>query len=523
MTNAKNKRPRAVLYSRLSRSTIESTSMTGQRDDLYTLAEREGWDIVAAFDDEGKSGGRKRENAEEALRMLRDGEADVLAAYSVDRYSRQGIGEDAEVIRVIDRREAQARRGELPPALAYFAREGIRSDSGSDWRLRFALSSEMAKGERDVMVSRRKASIARLQEAGRFTGRGPAPWGYRSAPNPAGGGRILVVDPTEAADIRAAAQRLIDGESATAVSKAMTRAGVPTPRSPYRLALLKGEPLDGDLARGFWAVPSLIQALSSQSLLGRIARTGRNADPHAARYGSPVLDRDGLPLQAFDPILTLDEHLQLRARFSHGEGRGRQRTRKAARLGSGLVFCGVCDFKVYVVSSQGHAYYRCSAEARGSLAHPGGLRVKADIVEAAITQEYLGAFGRLRAVRYVERDTAPALTEGVAQLTERIQSLSAAIAAPGADVLALAPEIADLQQRRDALLAAPAERTVHREELGGTWADVWASSDVDARRRYLSDTYDHFLLYPADRSPRVSGVLKPSRDEAPEYYTPAPA
>ncbi|WP_036320071.1 recombinase family protein, partial [Microbacterium sp. B24] len=67
MTNAKNKRPRAVLYSRLSRSTIESTSMTGQRDDLYTLAEREGWDIVAAFDDEGKSGGRKRENAEEAL------------------------------------------------------------------------------------------------------------------------------------------------------------------------------------------------------------------------------------------------------------------------------------------------------------------------------------------------------------------------------------------------------------------------------------------------------------------------
>lgn len=64
-------RPRAVLYQRLSRQTLESTSLTGQSEDLGALAEREGWDVVATFIDEGLSGGKRRTNADEALRMLR--------------------------------------------------------------------------------------------------------------------------------------------------------------------------------------------------------------------------------------------------------------------------------------------------------------------------------------------------------------------------------------------------------------------------------------------------------------------
>ncbi|KFF57925.1 hypothetical protein JF66_22550, partial [Cryobacterium sp. MLB-32] len=60
-------KPRAVLYVRLSRESAVSTSIEGQNADLYALAEREGWQIVATFEDNGKSGGKQRENAIGAL------------------------------------------------------------------------------------------------------------------------------------------------------------------------------------------------------------------------------------------------------------------------------------------------------------------------------------------------------------------------------------------------------------------------------------------------------------------------
>ncbi|UVK59071.1 serine integrase [Microbacterium phage Cen1621] len=517
-------KPRAVLYSRLSRESIASTSLAGQSDDLFGLADREGWEVVATFVDEGLSGGKKRANAEEALRMLADGEVDILAAYAVDRYSRQGIGEDAELVKIVRRGVATAKRsGGLAPRVI-FPREGI--DSAADpthWGMRFALASELAYNERELMVSRRKGSIRRMQLSGRYTGRGPAPWGYRSAPNPTGAGRILVPDPDEAELIRSIARRLIGGESATSVSRSLTAQGVPTPRSEARKALLKGEPTDG-LPTGSWSVSSLVQALMSESLLGRIPyRTNRSADDGLGRYGELVLDDEGNPLQAFEPVLDLGDYLALRERFKLGQGRGQQRQRRATRLGSGLVYCGVCGEKCYVITSQKWAYYRCSAEARGMLKHPGGLRIKAELVEDAIERIYLGAFGRLPAVEYVEADNAPGLTDGVLRLTERIQKLSAAIAAPGADVLAIAPELAALQAERDALLSQPVERSVYTRELDGTWSDVWAAASLDERRGWLARAYDHFDVFPVSAERRVVEYLKPSPDEASDYYVAAEA
>lgn len=513
-----SRRPRAVLYSRLSRATLASTSLEGQSEDLHALADREGWDVVATFVDEGLSGGKRRAAAEESLRMLADGEADILAAYAVDRYSRQGVGEDAEVVRVVRRGVEAARRSGTPAPRVVFVREGI--DSSADpthWAMRYALASELAYSERQLMVARRKASIRRLQAAGRFSGRGPAPWGYRSAPAP-GAGRTLVIDPAEAEVIRDTARRLIEGESTTSVCRDLTARGIPTPRSAYRKALLKGEPTEG-LATGYWAPGNLVQALLSQSLLGRVAvKTSRSADDGLGRYGELVLDADGNPLQAFEPVLTIGEHLALRDRFALGQGRGQNRKRKAARLGSDLVYCGVCGFKVYVVTSDGVPYYRCSASPRGALVHPGGLRVKASIVEAELEAIYLRSFGHLPAIQYVETDTTPALTESVLRLTERIQGLSARMAAPGADVLTLAQELAALQTERSSLLDAPASRSVTAHELGGTWADIWASSDTAARRQLLVDAYDHVELHPADASRRLVPVPKPSREEAPAYY-----
>lgn len=496
-------RLRAVLYSRLSRATLESTSLAGQSEDLDALAAREGWLVVATFVDEGLSGGRRRANADEALRMLRENEGDVLAAYAVDRFSRMGIGEDAEVIRTVEARERQALRGITPPPLVYFAREGIRSDSGSDWRLRYALSSEMARSERDVMVSRRKRSIEQLQNTGRFTGRGPAPWGYRAADHPSGAGRILVVDPDEAVVIREAARRLIAGESGSAMARDLVRRAVPSPRSEARLAMLRGEDPTG-LPTGLWSSSNLAQIMQSQHLLGRIARATNRSGNGDSRQGVPVIGADGQPLQAFEPVLDLATFVALQDRFARGMGRGQQRQRKAARLGSGLVFCADCGAKCYVVSSRQYVAYRCSNAARGALTSRAGRKVGADIVEAAIEAAYLDLCGDMPAIDLRVVDTV--VDEVIAALTERIRAIGRQITEPGADVIGLSSELAGLQRDRDAAMAAPAIPDTEYIDLGMKWREVWATATVDERRRYVAQVFERFDMFPASASRRVVPV-----------------
>lgn len=112
-----------------SRERVEvSTSIAGQNADLYALAEREGWNIVATFEDNGKSGGKQRGNARAALDVVRNNEADVLAVYAYDRWSRMGIADSAEVIKAVYARQAEAKRGKARAPLFYAAREGTRSD-----------------------------------------------------------------------------------------------------------------------------------------------------------------------------------------------------------------------------------------------------------------------------------------------------------------------------------------------------------------------------------------------------------
>lgn len=510
---------RAVLYSRLSRESIVSTSLQGQAEDLRALAAREGWTVVADFVDEGLSGGRRRANADEAIRMLREGEADVLAAYAVDRFSRQGVGEDAELVQIVRR----ARRRTTDPRVL-FIREGIDSAvDPSGWALRFVIASEMAHGERQAMVSRRKRSIAALQESGRFTGRGAPPWGYRSAPFPEGRpGRRLVPDPEEAALIRGVADRLVAGESAGTVARDLLARGIPTPRSEARLAVLRGASPDG-LATGGWTSGMLSQLMQSEYLLGRIVRStargeaGESESGGPSRYGQAVLGTDGRPLQAFEPILALDQFLRLRERFRRGEGRGQQGKRRAARLASGLVWCELCGEKVYVVRSGQNDYYRCSAAPRG-LRTDHHRRVKADLAEAEVERAYLDAVGDLSAIRYELVTCSADIENEVAELTERMKRATGAMLTPGADVATLAAEVGALTCERDALLARPAESRVVATKLGGTWADVWVGSPMEARRELLADAFDHFELRDAASVPRLVGILKPSPDELPRYY-----
>lgn len=497
MTTNKAPRRKAVIYSRLSRETISSTSIQGQGDDLLALAEREGWDVVAMFVDEGLSGGKKRANAEEALRMLRDGEVDVLAAYSVDRYSRLGIGEDAEVIRVVDAREALARSTGAPRPLVYFAREGIRSDSGSDWRLRFALSSEMARNERDLVSSRQTAARDRMRRQGRNAGHGVPGFGYRTGPHPTlPVGRGLLVIPEEREVILEVAERILNMESTLKIADDLTARGVPTARSAFRVAKLAGQPTSG-LDRGRWKGARIRETWSSEHMLGRVSHNR-----------SPLYDDDGNPLAPFEPVLTLETILAIRARFDQNK-RG-QALRRASGLLSRMAFCGGCDRPLYprrtAVSPsapQGRVNYGCSSRA-GGVHCPSQVSISARLLEGEVVGKYLAKFGDLPETRPrpLGNGASAALADVEAQLRELAASL---VASDDEDnIAALTRTMEALRGRRRELRALPATPQGGEAATGRTLAEAWeATTDLDERRRMLARFLARSVVHPTTAPTRV--------------------
>jgi DNA invertase Pin-like site-specific DNA recombinase len=500
---------RAVLYVRLSRASDVSTSIRGQNDDLYATAEREGWQIVATFEDNGKSGGKTRANATAALDMLRDGSADVLAVYSYDRWSRMGIGELGDLINVIDARRDHATHSR-PAALFYAARESIRSDV-EGWELRAAFAADLAKRERDLMSQRRTASIARMRAEGRTPGNGPAPFGYRSAPFDDGRpGRRLVPDPAESAIVRNVANRLLQGESAVRIAASLTEAGIPTARSPYRVAQLKGDP-DPDADRGTWSSVKVSTIWTSDHLTGRV-RVGTSRAKGGKSNGHLLLDADGLPARPFDPIIDDDTLAALKRRFNigahagEGYGSGRARMRRAARVLSGIVFCGNCGHRLYIVTDNGHPQYRCSAHSRG-IRCPGRVKVYASVLEREVIGDYLSAYGRLPMVEIRERIASPASAAERADLTARIGELSTALATETDDdaAAALFAEQRKLSARRAELDALPSTVIRERVSIGGTVAEHFGRADDDGKRRMLQAAYDHVDVYRRKDAPMHDG------------------
>lgn len=501
MHNTQTPRRKAVIYSRLSRETISSTSIQGQSDDLLALAEREGWDVAAMFVDEGLSGGKKRANAEEALRMLRDGEVDVLAAYSVDRYSRLGIGEDAEVIRVVDAREALAKTGAAPRPLVYFAREGIRSDSGSDWRLRFALSSEMARNERDLVSARQTAARDRMRRQGRNAGHGTPGFGYRTGPHPTlPVGRGLIIIPEERAIILEVAERILNMESTLKIAEDLTQRGIPTARSPFRVAALAGRSTKG-LDRGHWKGARIRETWSSDHLLGRVSHNR-----------TPLFDESGNPLAPFEPILSLETVLAIRARFEQNK-RGEQTLRRASGLLSRMAFCGGCDRPLYprrtAVSAsapEGRVNYGCSSRAGGVIC-PSPASRSARLLEGEVVNRYLLERGPMpetrRAFRTDDRGSAAQLADVEAQIKELAGRLAASDDEDELDLIA--STMLALKTRRKALRDETPFLVEDDVFTGRTYREAWdAAKDDDERRRMLLRVIDHVVVNPVGSPERVT-------------------
>lgn len=460
---------RAVLYLRLSSITEESTSIARQEQDLVELAERENWEIARILVDDGVSGRKARANAAEALRMIRDREADVLAVWKLDRWTRQGLSAVGDLVAALD---------SAPGSLFVALRDGLRSDQAS-WRLVAAVMSEVARTEAENTATRVKSSIAYRKTVLHSYSGGTVPYGYRPAVDEDDPKRrVLVIDITEASLLRDIADRLLErDESQTSIVRWLNENGIPTGRSGYRLAVIRGEDPTG-LDRGMWRIRALQIVMTSPSLAGQLTYRGET-----------VRDGDGMPIMAWEPIVPAAMLYRLR---QHLAPKPREvRRRRGARLLSGLLFCAHCGGPMYVTSTT-PVYYRCS-QPKTTGQCSGSPRAVADWIEKVVVDDFLSIAGNAPETTVTVDEVTSA--GNIAELDQALADLAQSMLAPGADYPTLIARIEELKQRRAALEAMPDSATETVVYTGRSIREAWESTDdLDLHRSLLRELILHVEL-----------------------------
>lgn len=453
---------RAALYLRLSVSKDDSTSLTVQEKDLRARAAAEGWEIVHVIREDGVSGAKNNAGTEAALDLLRRGEADVLMVWKFDRWSRAGIPALGRLMEVL---------AEVPSARFLSTKDSVDS-RGPFWGVIAAILATIAEQERENVRTRVRASIEERVTVGRWTG-GACPYGYRSAPNPDGDGRVLIHDEAELAIIQEVAERVLSGESVYSVAHDLNDRRVPTRHAIYKAGPRKGQ-------RRSWTVQALTQILTADTALGRVKHHGQ-----LLRH-----EETGLPLEVWAPLLDAEtwhrlvERLRVRKPLSP-DGL-RRRAARSHRLLSGVVSCGHCGAPFYTkTNGNGTVAYACSAKSNGRPCP--GSSIGADLLDAYIRDRFLTAAGEAEIFHRVE---IAADDVSLAEVDRAMRQVKAAMDEDDADLAALASQLGALKARRAEITSRPSQPAVRLVGTGRTYAEEWermaAAEDVAGLRALLA-------------------------------------
>lgn len=152
---------RVALYLRVS---TDDQSLENQRVELHAVARRNGWEVVASYEDNGVSGstGRDKRPGYDALcRAVTRREIDLVAAWSVCRIGRSLT----HLVSFLE--ELQAKGVDL-----YLHVQGLDTSTPAG-RAMFGMLSVFGEFEKSMISERTKAGMARARRAGKRIGRPP--------------------------------------------------------------------------------------------------------------------------------------------------------------------------------------------------------------------------------------------------------------------------------------------------------------------------------------------------------------
>lgn len=308
---------RAVCYLRLSRATdrMEDT-LDRQREDTARLCRERGYEIVETLEDGGISalgGKRTRPSYERLLDLIRQDAVDVVVVFHSDRLHR-GVG---QLYSYLELCKAHSVRTEVC--------QGAGLDpSSSDGKLLAIILGGIAEAESDHKGERVTRAQQQAAEQGRFNrGARFRLLGYTKT------GEVI---PTEAAWIRTAADRLLNGESLRRITRDLAEAGATT---------VTGRPM---------SLRQLGSVLRNPKIAGLSTWTPRQADGKQGRATranivgtgdwEPILDRD--TWEALNDLLSNPD------RYTNKVGNTPQ------NLLSGIATCGCCDAVLRATTTKGN-------------------------------------------------------------------------------------------------------------------------------------------------------------------------
>ncbi len=332
-----------VLYARLSVTKEESVSIARQLQSCRRYAEARGWDVVGEYVDDGVSATANRpEDRKGWAGLLAAGGFDAVVIWKVDRLARR-------VLDFLHADEALQKRG--AGLVAVEDPIDMTSPQGRAFAVMLAVFGEM---EAEAIRARVRAARAQLVKDGRWAG-GGIPYGYLSAANPDGPGRVLVKDPERFPWLTEAVKMALKGATVYAITKWLTDEAAPLPR---------GRRTQRKQGNGEWNYHTVDRLLRNPILAGMTPRNpgrGRNAkdvDPFAV-----VRDEDGNPVthESLAVISTEDFAGLLHILDSRTSPQARKRRDREATSPflSRVARCADCDVCMYRGTNQKRPVIYC--------------------------------------------------------------------------------------------------------------------------------------------------------------------
>ncbi|MCV7651380.1 recombinase family protein [Micrococcus luteus] len=299
-----------ILYARVSHTDTDSSrSVTDQLAELRAWAQREDWEVVREYAEQGSASrfaSRERPEWREVMAAVGRREADALLTWEASRATRD-LGDFAAL------RDACASAG-----MSWGYSGTLHDLTDRSARFRTGLEALLAEDEAAKIRERVVRGVRAAAERGAPHGR--QLYGYRREYEGEGDARRVVAvvpDPVRAPIVREATRRVLAGESLNAVARALNTAEAPTAAT------------DSEEGGRLWTASKVRQMLRRPGYAG--LRT----------YRGEVVGE-----AAWEPLIAREDWEELQALFEAARTAQGPQDHRAAYLLTGIARCGVCGSKL---------------------------------------------------------------------------------------------------------------------------------------------------------------------------------
>ena len=345
---------RAVLYARVStdEQAAKGYSLPSQLEAMRKYAAQQGFKVIAEFCDDysGATPIEFRPEGKKAYAMLQSGQADVIIAYTIDRFVRPPEDGDEWDMPILIRGLAKLGRE------IHTVRRGKLNTNFADLLIALLDARKAGEERRDIRERTMRGKSRKLQEGKAGTGGGVA-YGYRIVCDERGKAVTLAIDEQTARIVRLIYKWYVEGDehgkrlSISAIASRLSEMGIPTPGELQPGCKRKRAP-------GMWSHSAVARIITSEIYAG-IWWYGKTIGDSAKRR--PKDEQIAVSVPAIVNRETWERAQRQRVKnktFARRNG-------KHEYLLSGLIRCGLCGC-VYVgifsqtpkVKDRGRRYYR---------------------------------------------------------------------------------------------------------------------------------------------------------------------